>query len=78
MTHLASIGRVRSNGYPFEIKYDFVSRPCMMPRIEESKTARVGINDDKIESCRLRDRQVGRLLAFEDTAGIDADHRRLA
>ena len=29
--------------------------------------------DDKIEFGRLRDRKVGRLLALENTAGIDAD-----
>jgi hypothetical protein len=29
--------------------------------------------NDHVEFCRLRDRQVGRFLAFEDAASIDAD-----
>src|SRR6516164_8065486 len=29
--------------------------------------------NDHVEFCRLRDRQVGRFLAFEDAAAIDAD-----
>jgi hypothetical protein len=28
--------------------------------------------DDQFESGRLRDRQIGRLLTFEDSAGVDA------
>ena len=29
--------------------------------------------DDQLDFCRLLDRQVGRLLALEDAAGVNAD-----